>query len=256
VHDLQRPKLNTGDLYFSQLPWTTSTRLLNSPIDYNAFTLFWKGDSQEGGSGTDQDLWFMSYAEGCWGDPAQIPGASPAGSPSTALGPGADSFSLTAVWADKDGQIWFSQNQSGDTTDQTSWTMPALGPTSVTLQRPGVTWLPGQSHYRVDARFSRLDCVFDRNPHGRCIDLVRSGPTLLWPVEHGSRRWRNIMVRFTLPTADSPPTGSITKSLIPSAICGDHLISNRARYSHSRTRSPADCLRPPCCWAATFRSRT
>jgi len=113
-------------------------------IDYNLFTLFWKGDCRQGGDGSDHSLWCMSYNNSSgWGPPVQIPGASPAGSPSVALGGGGfGPWGVTLVWADKNGQIWLTGTvDSGDA--QATWVPPYLGPSAFTLHRPAITWFQG-----------------------------------------------------------------------------------------------------------------
>src|ERR1017187_9111574 len=76
------------------------------------YTILWKGDHENGGSGTEKILWSMSYGVDGWQAAVQVPGARPNGSPSAFLGvpPVYESWLTTyAAWADSSGQIWWSQ---------------------------------------------------------------------------------------------------------------------------------------------------
>jgi hypothetical protein len=109
------------------------------------FTLIWKGDASNGGSGTAKELWSMSYGVYGWAAPVKVPGANPACSPSATLGSPAvyvDWLSTYAAWADSSGQIWWSQ-WSGSTGLPGPWSVPLPGPTAFTTASPAIAYFNG-----------------------------------------------------------------------------------------------------------------
>ena len=109
------------------------------------YTILWKGDHENGGSGTEKILWSMSYGVDGWQAAVQVPGARPNGSPSAFLGvpPVYESWLTTyAAWADSSGQIWWSQ-WNGSTGLPGPWTQPVPGPTSYTNLSPTIAVFNG-----------------------------------------------------------------------------------------------------------------
>jgi hypothetical protein len=109
------------------------------------FTLIWKGDASNGGSGTDKKLWSMSYGVNGWTSPVQVSGAKPSGSPSATLGSPAvyeGWLSTYAAWTDSSGQIWWSQ-WSGSTGLPGPWSPPLPGPTAFTVASPAIACFHG-----------------------------------------------------------------------------------------------------------------